>query len=243
MKTFKILFGISLVAILFFFACTKDEVENIDKTELTVQDFIEIGEIHNLFLANAKDNFIPDESIITQSKKIDYIFKFNESFANSLTNINSQEKQFLISEMHQQKNLVKENILISEIFGNPFKNKSLNTENDENLFDLIDNLKNDEKINDESHKLLSTLSNDLKANYEGILTDEQLKSSVQTLINEFNDFGYSKNGEGELVGTILAISISSIEWWEQNPDALDNLTSKSFASKNELIAPWLAADI
>jgi len=46
-----------------------------------------------------------------------------------------------------------------------------------------------------------------------------------------------------MVGTILAISISSIEWWEENPDALDGLAARSELNQKSLIAPWLATDI
>lgn len=66
------------------------------------------------------------------------------------------------------------------------------------------------------------------------MSDEQLKISVQNLINEFDAYGYiSTADEGVFVGTVLAISMASIEWWEENPDALGDLK----------VAPWVGADI
>lgn len=46
-----------------------------------------------------------------------------------------------------------------------------------------------------------------------------------------------------MVGTILAISMASLEWWGQNSDALDDLASKNNAANRALIAPWVAADL
>ena len=70
-----------------------------------------------------------------------------------------------------------------------------------------------------------------------------MKLDVENLITDFNSFGYENNGEGEMVATFLAISISSLEWWEENPDALGIFSSRNNASKSQLIAPWLAADL
>lgn len=50
---------------------------------------------------------------------------------------------------------------------------------------------------------------DLKANYEGLLSDAQLKINTQDLITEFDNIGYQPDsGQGEMVATILAISIA-----------------------------------
>jgi hypothetical protein len=183
------------------------------------------------------------ESITDKQEKIEAIYEFNKNFVSSL-DISDNEKNLLISDLERSKDLVKEDVLISQSFGNHLYNKTTrNQESEENLFEIIDNLRTNGTINDNSFQILNSLSNDLKANYEGSLSDNQLKINVQTLVNDFNNVDYSENSEGEMVGTVLAISISSIEWWEQNPDALDNLTSKNNVSNKALIAPWLAVDL
>ncbi|WP_439131502.1 hypothetical protein [Polaribacter sp.] len=244
MKNIKFKLGFSLIAILFIVACSKEDSTKIETTQLKVSDFNKIGKIHNSFLTNVKDNFKIIETFTDEQEKIEAIYQFNKDFVTSL-DISSTEKNLLIADLNKTKSLVKEDVLISKSFGISINNKSNSKkqENEENLFDIIENLKTDGKINNESYQILNSLSNDLKANYEGSLSDNQLKINVQLLINDFNNVGYSENTEGELVGTVLAISISSIEWWEQNPDALDNLASKSNASNKALIAPWLAADL
>lgn len=244
MKNIKFKLGFSLIAIFFIVACSKEDSTNIETKQLKVSDFNKIGEIHNSFLTNVKDNFKIIETLKDEQEKIEAIYQFNKDFVTSL-DISAAEKNLLIADLDKTKSLVKEDVLISKSFGIALNNKSYskNQENEENLFDIIENLKTDGKINNGSYQILNSLSNDLKANYEGSLSDNQLKINVQSLINDFNNVGYSENSEGDMVGTVLAISISSIEWWEQNPDALDNLASKSNVSNKALIAPWLAADL
>ena len=244
MKNIKFILGFSLIAIFFIVACSKEDSTNIETTQLKVSDFNKIGEIHNSFLTNVKDNFEIIETLTNEQEKIEAIYQFNKDFVTSL-DISATEKNLLIADLDKTKSLVKEDVLISKSFGIALNNKyySKNQENEENLFDIIENLKTDGKINNESYQILNSLSNDLKANYEGSLSDNQLKINVQSLINDFNNAGYSENSDGEMVGTVLSISISSIEWWEQNPDALDNLESRSNVSNKAVIAPWLAADL
>ena len=237
MKLIKFSLGFSLIAILFVVSCSKNDVTNIESTQLKASNFDKIGEIHNSFLTNVKDHFTPIESKTAEQEKIEAIYQFNKNFVSSL-DISTEEKTLLIVGLEESKYLVKENVLISKSFGVSLSNKLF--ESEENLVEMIDNMKANGIINNDSYQILNSLSNDLKANYEGSLPDNQLKTNVQSLINDYNDIGYPSNSEGGMVGTILAISISSIEWWEQNPDALDNLASRSNASNKALIAPWLA---
>ena len=80
--------------------------------------------------------------------------------------------------------------------------------------------------------------NKLYGNVGGLLAKGKI-IEIQELIEEFNHIGYNvDSGEGEMVATVLAISIASIEWWEENPDAFtDNLKS------TEALPAWAAADV
>ena len=229
MKKLKFIIAISLlITSIIVISCTKDSSNKT--TKLNVNDFMKIGKIHNDFLTNVKDNFTIINDIKTENDKINAINQFNRDFVNSIE-LSFNEKMVLISELERTKELVKKSILISKAFGNNHQKSS--DDSDQNLFDMIESLYNNGTIGNESYQILHSLANDLKDNYEGTLSDSQLKTNVISLINEFNDIGFSEGSEGEMVGTVLAISISSIEWWEQNPDA----------SGNNRIAPWLAADL
>tara|TARA_B110000046_G_scaffold102424_1_gene110054 strand:- start:283 stop:1173 length:891 start_codon:yes stop_codon:yes gene_type:complete len=243
MKKIKISLGLILATLIFTVACTNDkEIENAEK--LAVEDFLSFGKMHNDFLTNVKENFSEVESITNENERINFINDFNKNFIDGL-DISNSEKEILSSEFDKTKTYVVEDNLIQSSFGNSIFNKSSTNKNDDevSIFSLVDDLKNQNNINDKSYEILNSLSNSLKDNYEGNLSDEQLKLNVENLIIEFNDFGYENNGEGEMVGTFLAISISSLEWWEENPDALDIFSSRNQANKSQLIAPWLAADL
>lgn len=223
--------------------CSSDD-NNPTPVAMKVQDFSKAGEIHNLFLTNVKNEFIPLENISNIEDKIEYIKNFNKKFVSSL-DIPSENKKILIDDLEKHKNLVVENNIVNKAFGKNSSSKSTKS-NDINLIDMINDLNESKQINETSYKILSNISNDLKNNYDGSLTDSDLKLNVEKYITEFNQAGYdTSSGEGEMVGTILAISISSIEWWEENPDALLNLSKRSSSTLHSkaLIAPWLAADV
>lgn len=240
MKYFKTILGF-IVATLVVVACTQNDGENIGSTQIKVSDYSAIGKMHNDFLTNVKDNFNEIENITTESGKIDFINNFNKNFIDGL-DISNNEKSLLAIEFDKTKNFVVEDNLIENSFGNSIFSKAQN-EDEVSIFSIVDNLKNENHITDKSYEILTSLSNSLKQNYEGNLSDEQLKLDVENLITDFNSFGYENNGEGEMVATFLAISISSLEWWEENPDALDIFSSRNKASKSQLIAPWLATDL
>ena len=214
--------------------CSND-VSNPVTESMKVQNFQKIGEIHNLFLTNVKNEFNLLETVETIEDKINYINNFNKKFVSSL-DISSENN----------KDLVLESNLIKKAFRNKSSLKSSDNLTDVNLIDMINDLKKNKQINETSHSILSNISNDIKSNYDGILSGSDLKLNVQEHISQFNQTDYDiDSGEGEMVGTILAISISSIEWWEQNPDALLNLSKRNSSNLHNkaLIAPWLATDI
>jgi len=240
----KVLFMcLFLLSALIVINCSSDD-NNPTPVAMKVQDFNKAGEIHNLFLTNVKNEFKPLENISNIEEKIEYINDFNKKFVGSL-DISPENKKALINDLEKNKNLVVESNIVNKAFGKKSSSKST-TSSDINLIDMINDLKESEQINDTSYEILSNISIDIKNNYDGSLTDSDLKLNVEKYIAQFNQAGYDiSSGEGEMVGTILAISISSIEWWEENPDALLNLSKRSSSTLHNkaLIAPWLAADV
>jgi len=240
MKIFKQFLGLTFIVTIFIVACSDNEATNNEVTKLKVADFKEVGVIHNQFLTNVKNNFNPDQSITDLDEKIDYVTTFNKNFVNNLE-IDASKKLELTNYLEEHKNLVLEENVVNLSFG--INNQFSKTVNEEpSLFDLIEQLKKEDKLSDKSYVILNSLTESLKLNYENVLSDIKLKENVENLINEFDNHGFVGE-EAEMVGTILAISISSIEWWEENPDALDGLAARSELNQKSLIAPWLATDI
>jgi len=60
MKIFKQFLGLAIIATIFIVACSDNTEANIEAKQLKVVDFKEVGEIHNQFLTNVKNNFNPD---------------------------------------------------------------------------------------------------------------------------------------------------------------------------------------
>ena len=235
LKTVTIIAIAAIIGISILLSCEKETV-NTNDTTLTVTDFTKAGVIHNAFLTNVNSNF---ESVTKEddlNERIETISDFNKEFVSTL-DLPFKDKQILIQSLENNKELVVTAKLTEKSFSSN-KLKSGDIEN-ANIFELIEYLKSTSQINENSYDILSKLSTDLKSNYENSLSDEQLKSNIQGLISEFDNYGYDlESGEGEMVGTILAVSIASIEWWKENPEAFgDNLKSA------KALPVWAAADI
>jgi hypothetical protein len=85
------------------------------------------------------------------------------------------------------------------------------------------------------------LGEKVKLSYEGVISDFELKSFTLQLKDEWLAMGYTVDSEnGRIMAYTLAISLASLEWWEENPDGLKS--SRSLKSALALPA-WAAADI
>lgn len=237
MKTLKfekvtiviVLFGITTLS-----SCEKDTAHS-KITNMQVSDFAKIGEIHNAFLTNTINNFYVLDEVVDEKEKIEFIKEFNKDFVSSL-DLPSEDKHLLIWGLEEHKDLVVTPNLIRKSFGQD-DNKSEKA-GDENIFSLIEALYNSNQIGHHSYNMLLKLSNDVKANHEQLLSDKQLKLNIQSLVSEFDSFGYDSNSrEGEMVGSILAISMASIEWWDEYSDPFGN------AEESKVLPAWAAADI
>jgi len=213
------------------YSCSKKQKQET----LKVSSFNKIGIIHNQFLTNIKNNFEIDENIAHEQDKIDFINQFNVDFANSL-NLTGKEKRLLIEGLSNNKNFIKQSYLIDYAFHN-YSQLTVDTTENYNIFQIIENLKNDGLIGTKSYYILTTLAEQLQNHYEGEISDSELKLTVQQLVEEFNSSGYDINGEGEMVASILAIATYSLEWWE------DNQTTEGAASRLFAVPAWAGADI
>lgn len=226
---------LAIIGVSGILSCEK-EINSKEELTLKVSDFSKAGEIHNAFLTNANNNLEIVEGVNDLNEKVEIISNFNKEYAASL-DLSMKDRQNLIKSLDNHKEFVLSDKLTEKSFGNSYL-KSGKIE-DANIFELIENLKSTSTINEETYNILNRLSLDLKSNYEYSLSDAQLKLNVLQLIGEFREIGYkTDSGEGKMLGTILALSISSIEWWEENPDAFgENLKS------TKALPVWAAMDI
>jgi len=204
-------------------ACTNDDRQN---ETLKVDNFTKIGELHNNFLTNIKDNIKPLTVNQNNEKKIDYINFYNLNYtSNEIMNV--VNKSSLIKSLNGTKRFIKTTNLTDELFDIEKNDGSFN------IFEIIQELKNQNTFGDFGSNFMNDFAINLKHNFNGNLSDSDYKQTVLLSIEKYNNHNYSSNSkEGVLIGQILSISIHSIEWWEQNPDAIENK-----------LLPWVAADI
>lgn len=235
MKIKKILILLGVILIGNMFSCKK---QDNNKDTLVVSDFNTIGEIHNLFLTNVEDNFIVNNNISNEEEKIDFINQFNMDFANSL-NIYRSNKLALKTGLNENKSFINQTTLINRAFGDNSQSRIydiIDSIQNKNIFELIEYIYNENIIGQDSRQILLSLANDLKSHYLGNLSDSDLKLNVESLINQFNSIGFEEGSEGEMVGTILAISKYSLQWWEERNE---NQISANLAA----VPAWVGSDI
>lgn len=223
-----------------FISCNHENLENetsSTKKTLNVKDFEYLGEAHNAFLTNAYFNIEVDQTIEKLHSKIIYINQFNIDYIEE-TKLSFEEKKELKAGLIKNKLLIGERYLVEKIKKQDVYDEELT------ISETIDFLTSKNLISNEAHNILSKFSTHLTDNYNGKLSNEDLKLNVKALINDFNSSNFSHESDGQLVGSILAISLSSISWWEGNLYALDGLSARGEKSpKLTSIAPWLAADL
>ena len=93
-------------------------------------------------------------------------------------------------------------------------------------------------IDDFEYKKLDYIGQIVKENYHGIISNEDLKEIIISINNDMKEYYGSKNSNnGQALAYTISISLYSIEWWEENPDA--------FGDDNSLkvLPAWVGADI
>lgn len=234
-----------LALLISVFSCTEDQTEILPEDSLKVEDFLEYGELHNAFLSNVQDNFRTIGNFDQLNQKIDYITDFQNDFVETL-NLNDEEKDLLIENLERYEEFVDESFLVEFAFGEASFNRSsvFDEGNSSNIFTMIDDLSANDVINSDTESILDRLSIALKDNYSEATSDQELKTTIEDLVAEFNELNYETDTEGEMVGAVLAISLASIEWWSLNGAASEaDLGSYKSTVDGVEVAPWLAADM
>lgn len=238
--------AICLIAFFSVLAFTLYSCENSDNEviaeqseKLTVEDFDYLGEWHNEFLVNAHENFdlslAESNSESVKEVALDALKQLNKSFAASTKqryNINVSQKE--LDQKFEECYRLADREYVSEILFDDGTTRAYSEDEIAGLQPMVEELKNSQIISDFSYGILQDLVSSLQDNYNKLLSDYDLKQKVLLLIQKVNNHGYEKESvEGTLVASILAISIHSLDFWEENPDML-------FTEGK--VAQWVAMD-
>lgn len=233
-KMRRIIF-VLVAAVFVIVGCSNNDelllVEEPQSQVLTIDLFKHYGEIHNSFLINAYKNFEAPRRNSSLNDAIEYISDFNISFVSKL-DIDDVEKLESIRLLQKYKHFVNTSAFYAEHFIVGSKSNS-----DKALyFEMIDEAANIEAIDDFELQQVVRIGQLLQENHDGMISDEDLYNIIVQIKDQWEAMAYTvESNKGQMLGVILSISISSLEWWRENPEAA--------MGQNTRIAPWAAADI
>lgn len=223
--------GIAVIVIIAITSCQKtDEVINSNLKKMNFESYEKYGKIHNDFLSYFKNEFVINPDITKLSEGIDYITQFYINYAMRL-DLSADEKDNLIKSLEDYKRFLYTPDLYNELFVSE-ESKGLYFESITQAYKLG-------IIDDFEFNSMNLIGQKAKDNHDGLISYEELKNIILQIKNEWIAKGYSiESDKGHALAITLAISLASIEWWEENPDAFsDN-------QKNTKALPvWAATDI
>lgn len=249
LKPIIMAFAVIVVAILC--ACDSSSEMNTGNTKIgKVADYAYIGEMHNLLMDNAKDNFSCDsESIssMTQIEKIDYVLDFNTKYAYTIMQSNLAAEDVSAGMAYYRRSVLplyrhidrktraNSTKLTEEQIQEIFNDTILHIDDVETLYQLIDYAKEHKMLTTEAYDCLYKLMTLTDESHFGLISDDELEIEVDRIIENIDDAKYTVgNSTLNVVGPVLSVADSSLEWWRENPDAQFD---------NTKLAPLVAADI
>ncbi len=225
-----------LMAVTMFLACSTDN-EPIKPTadKLRLESFQKYGEYHNLFLTNFNNNFEANAKVKYLDEGIEYISSFNKDFVEEL-NLPPSEKEVFIKSLDKAKRFVNPTELYEACYSESAKSSKGNLDGD--LFRNIESSLENDYIDQFEYQKLLLIGEKVNENYYGTLSDVELEVILLQVRNDWIKQGYYENSKyGRTLAMAISISLSSINWWKDNQDALFDTGSDA------KIAAWVAADI
>ncbi|MDR2622543.1 MAG: hypothetical protein LBC48_08205 [Dysgonamonadaceae bacterium] len=213
--------SVLLVGVLMF-SCSKSEDElqvPVSNEKLNFADFEEAGVIHNQFLTNFKDNFQVDATIVSRDAAVEYVNQFNQLFADKMS-IPDNEKQLFKNLLEENKRFVDYQAFYKEMFVSSNNLRSSGDDSQGLLLDDLDEAFSKDLIDEFEYEKLKLIGLKTKENFEGTFSDDELETLIIGVKEEWISKEYQEDSKyGRTLAYTLAISLASLEWWEENPDA------------------------
>ena len=236
--------GIGIFSLIFIFnlffivACSDEEV----RTEpLSFESFEVLGQIHNDFLSKVENDFEPDQKIVALDEGLDYILKFQLDYLES-TKISDKEKSRLQKALTNHKTLLVFDRTYQDLTSTNINNgRTSDNSQSYSMQDAIENAYKNKLIDEFEYESLSKLRSKVIQSYEGEISETELKEYLINLKNNWLNQGYTVDfPNGRIMAYTLAISISSLQWWEDHA-----LTGVSENANGRVMAlpAWAALDI
>jgi len=240
---------ISFCTTIYFWGCKQNSSEpetQIEKSFLlkgkvkSVALFEEYGKLHNEFLSNVHNNFIPDKKIVNKSDKVNFLSKLHKDYLKKLKLSNETKKY------------IDEGLVTYKAYHD---NEEMLKSFEKNILSDI-NKRKAQKLNKTAMLAQyeqDALDNLCVASYNacsGVISISEYQSVVNQISQSYDEYYNAtaiEEDAGNLLGICVAITQSSIEWWEQNPDAIleDQLVDLAKSSNNNKVMAlpaWVAYD-
>jgi len=216
-------------------SCDKRQIDVQEPKLLEFEYFEKFGELHNEFLTNVKNNLQLDNEISSLEERINYIRDFQNEFLSSCE-LPGSDKDLISYDLEKYKGLMNVEVTKRLVITN---RDQIKEEDTVSVFTLIEIAQEENILDTFELRILTQLSELARMGFESSITDFQFVRALQKMKTDWISMGYLVDENcGYVSGYALAISIASMEWWEENPDA-GILETKGTSI---LIPAWAVAD-
>jgi|GEM_PF-6010567 len=177
-----------------------------------------VGAFHNAHMDNLKANFLPPTAITTRAQAIDYIKDFTRNY------YQQHELEFCPQPLPP--------IFVNDMFDDTksFVDKErfvlgIRTRNTpESLEDCIDRIEESKVVDNANMQILKDVVGMVKSGIDGNETFDEHRNKLETMANTWLTANEGKVDNGkDLSGSIIAVGLKSLEWWNSNTDAVSIL--------------------
>ncbi len=235
MKRFNfVIVVLAILMFVFLLSCSKGREYESQVDLLSFQSFEKIGKLHNDFMTNVQNNFKVRESVKSLNARIDYVNSYHLNYLENCS-LSQFEKETLGQELERAKNLTDvENIkqLLT------IKNEARKDANLESLCSILDKALDCKCIDEFEYTALTRIMDLAKLSFDGLVSQHELMSSLEKMKKDWISNKYKIDSKaGYISGYAIAISLASMNWWEENAEA-GTVESKGI----NVIPVWVAAD-
>ena len=226
---------ISLLPFFIFMGCIEGKVSDLEPGLLQFEYFEKAGTLHNQFLSNVKNNLTIDEKVGSRSDIINYITEFQNDFLLNC-NLSDSSKTLMVNEFERSKYLTDFEVTRGLVMQDQSEIKDGDTLS---VFTLLDKAEAYNILDTFELRAMNKLADLSKLGFEGSISPYEFVRALERMKSDWISMGYTSDANvGYLSGYTIAISLASMDWWEDNADA----GMLEIKGTNIIVPAWVVAD-